>query len=1246
MWLWILGILVILLVWSVWFIFPPGEPGAADPFPMWIPIVVSAVVLTLLIGLWAIRRIRAARAARALEKAIAQQAQEQALNAKPEEREEIQALHKQIAEGIAALKASKLGEGSRKGEAALYTLPWYVIVGPPGAGKTTALKHSGLVFPYLDSAGGGVRGVGGTRNCDWWFTNEAILLDTAGRYTTETEDHDEWVSFLEQLHKYRPEKPINGVIVAVSISELLNESDEAIQATASKVRARIDEMQETLKMTLPVYVLFTKIDLVSGFVEFFSDLKKSERGQPWGATFRLDSSKAEPGRMFEDEFGVLVEKLHQRAIRRVNVERSRGVKEKIYEFPLEFASIKRNLADFMQAAFAPVGQTNALGAQTPIIRGFYFTSGTQEGKPLQRVVASMGRAMGLKVGDEEEAPAQKESRSYFLKDVFTAIMFPDQNIAAVTEGELRRRRLRVFAIAAAAALVALVLMIPAIFAFMNNRQLVADTRRVSQGAGLANWNEPDKAVGTLDDLRAHLEMLNDWENHGPPISYGWGMYQGTRLFTPTKDQYVASLRTGFLKPTKELLEQKVRDIKGDPYLQDYNNLKTYLLLADRDRLQDEQLEDFEANKLTALWAEALLPKTQLPEADLKAKLYDHVRFYVKLVKEGKVEPEVLQKPLIESARERLRNADPVKAYYELFVTSLIDKKIDENGPATPDNLDFAPISLDTVFGDRADVTTVVSSKQKAAQGKPYEVVGPFTNRGHAQVLKNLNDAPAQLEREQWVVPQSKEEKAKGDKIQLELKRVRQRYEDDYINAWTEFFRDVDVAIPDNNRQAIAEYRTLSTPEWAYKRLLRTLRDNTVFEDKNKKKLPTTLTADGGVIDQIGDRIRRRVEARTQVSADSLRSTETKDGPPEDRITHAFASMVEFGMGAEPPPPADSSSPAPQKPAKDPGLDNYVGKLQNLAGEMEIVAEGPPSSDTKKATTLFEKAVVETTEQVQALDVRGQELMDPLLMNPLRQGYRAMIRGAGGTASGLWEVEVWPTYRDKLKNRYPFNVSADRDASFDDAVAFFKPKDGILWGFYEKHLADFHIRQNHDFIPVSHLQGANPSANPFTPFNPLMYNCLKRSDEITDAIFSDGADKPKVTFDINLKTVSPIVSDVIFELEGQKRIYRNEKEFWYTFTWPDAKTHGARIQVRGAGGLDEEIVRDGPWGVFRLFESADELTSVKDDDKQFLVTWQMTAPPVTVTMQVRPRRGNHPFPLSFFRGLNCPPSIGDKFGKGK
>ena len=172
---WILAALVALIAWALWFLLE---------LPLWIPIVVTAVMLVTAVAVFVLRKVRAARAAKALEQAIAQQGAQQAANARPERRAEIQELQRQVQGGINALKASKLGGGKKSGAAALYSLPWYVIIGPPGTGKTTALKHSGLVFPYADGGGAAVRGVGGTRNCDWWFTNDAILLDTAGRYST------------------------------------------------------------------------------------------------------------------------------------------------------------------------------------------------------------------------------------------------------------------------------------------------------------------------------------------------------------------------------------------------------------------------------------------------------------------------------------------------------------------------------------------------------------------------------------------------------------------------------------------------------------------------------------------------------------------------------------------------------------------------------------------------------------------------------------------------------------------------------------------------------------------------------------------------------------------------------------------------------------------------------------------------------------------------------------------------------
>ena len=97
-----------------------------------------------------------------------------------EETEEVQALQQRLTTALDLLKNAQHSRGY------LYEQPWYAIIGPPGAGKTTALLNAGLRFPWQTELGqGAVAGVGVTRLCDWWFTEDAVLIDTAGRYTTQ-----------------------------------------------------------------------------------------------------------------------------------------------------------------------------------------------------------------------------------------------------------------------------------------------------------------------------------------------------------------------------------------------------------------------------------------------------------------------------------------------------------------------------------------------------------------------------------------------------------------------------------------------------------------------------------------------------------------------------------------------------------------------------------------------------------------------------------------------------------------------------------------------------------------------------------------------------------------------------------------------------------------------------------------------------------------------------------------------------
>ena len=224
-----------------------------------------ALLLLIWLGVWVVRKLAARRAAGRIEAAMnepgADARSSNTANA------DVDALRARLREAVKTIKGSRLGQTT--GGAALYELPWYVIIGNPSAGKSTAVVKSGLKFPFADKAGNVVQGVGGTRNCDWFFTSEGILLDTAGRYSVHEEDRKEWLGFLALLKKHRPKAPVNGILIAASVAELLQARPEAAIQLAKNLRQRVQELTENLEVMAPVYLVFTKADLISGFTEFF-----------------------------------------------------------------------------------------------------------------------------------------------------------------------------------------------------------------------------------------------------------------------------------------------------------------------------------------------------------------------------------------------------------------------------------------------------------------------------------------------------------------------------------------------------------------------------------------------------------------------------------------------------------------------------------------------------------------------------------------------------------------------------------------------------------------------------------------------------------------------------------------------------------------------------------------------------------------------------------------------------------------
>ena len=215
---WVISLLgLVVLALFIWWAGPlfafAGKAPLESERKRWI-LIVTIFVIYLAYHLWKYLRAKLANV-NLLQGLKTQQIAAVNPTAK-ESAEEIATLKARFEEATGVLKQAKLG-GRWTGQY-LYQLPWYVIVGAPGSGKTTALLNSGLKFPLSEKLGkGAVKGIGGTRNCDWWFTEDAVLLDTAGRYTTQDSyrevDKAAWLGFLDLLKKYRRRRPINGVFV-------------------------------------------------------------------------------------------------------------------------------------------------------------------------------------------------------------------------------------------------------------------------------------------------------------------------------------------------------------------------------------------------------------------------------------------------------------------------------------------------------------------------------------------------------------------------------------------------------------------------------------------------------------------------------------------------------------------------------------------------------------------------------------------------------------------------------------------------------------------------------------------------------------------------------------------------------------------------------------------------------------------------------------------------------------------------
>jgi type VI secretion system protein ImpL len=977
---------LLLLAALIWF----GGPyiAIADAKPLegvlgrLIAILVLVVVYALLLT---IGQLRSKQASQRLAAGVAKQEDSPA---RAGGGADAQLLRRRFEEATEALKKSKRGGRN------LYELPWYIIIGPPGAGKTTVLANSGLNFPLAKAFGkDALRGVGGTRNCDWWFTDEAILLDTAGRYTTQDSssqaDAAGWNSFLELLRKYRRRQPINGVILAISASDLMTLSEKDRDGHVTAIRERLDELNRQLKIVPPVYVLVTKCDLIAGFAEFFDEMGQEGRAQVWGATFPIEVS--ESGRAAEEfgaQFDLLLQRIQSRVITRLEEERDPRRRVALLGFPQQAASLKPALSELLQRVFSATGFDSRV-----MLRGVYLTSGTQEGSPIDRMLGAIARSFGL---SSSVTPAPSGSgKAYFIERLLKQVVFRESGLAGVN----RRLQIQKALAQSAAYLVCVALLVSGIlYFFVSYRSNVSYIQDVALAAnGLNGTQVPagasvEAVLPRLDALRAVMQAAE--VHHGSvPMRMRAGLYQGRSLGGAARDAYAREINNTLLPVLAHQFEQGIVASSGQPDRL-YEYLKGYLMLGDAEHRDFDHLRFLSQYEWRQLFAS---------DVDMRDRVAAH--FEVLLNDPGRFKSLPINADVVAQARAALQTASlPVLMYSRLKLTYLGDQK--------------RAIRLDLTLGPGADVVLYRRSGAKLSEPLPAiytrKVFNEINATGKYELIK-------QFAADRWVFGDNSFDLKNVAKLPAQVMQV---YEQDYIRFWDAIFDDVKLRPTSGQQQMSESLGILSGATSPLKGFVALIADNTdllkpddSLVNKAAGAVDAAVAAKAGALNKMfgeDPAAAGQDKPGTKTSAHFEPIRRIIDGPPGgaqiDRVLAALGQVNQVlkssggGVGAQ-----STADPAVLKAAND--------AQQNVELEAKQL---PP-------------AIGGMVEEVGA---------DAL----------AAVKGAAsGELGRKYDEFVAKECRELIEGRYPFNRTSSVDVPLDDFAHLFA-EGGTFDKFFRENLA--------------------------------------------------------------------------------------------------------------------------------------------------------------------------------------------------
>jgi type VI secretion system protein ImpL len=882
-------------------------------------------------------------------------------------------------------RASKLPQGTR-----LATLPMLFILGESGTGKTSVVMQSGLEPELLSGHVFQEGGVTSTRLANIWFARGAVFVELGGALLG---DANAWSRLLRTLTPSRfrsllrdAPAPPRAAIVCFDCETLARVSNpQEVTSHARAIRARLEQISQTLGINFPVYVIFTRSDRLPYFEDYFRNLSNEEVTQVLGVTvpvLAVGSSGVYAEQESKRLKAALTSIFHSMAECRPGLlyrEFNDPSKPGIYEFPREFEKLLPAFTQFLVELCRPSHLRSG-----PFLRGFYFTgvrlveaqSSGLAGTILTTKAMSTSAAAGkfssnaTAIFRPEESfqatswqnrtspgggggEANKIRQWAFLTHIFSHVILQDRSALGASGSSTKThtgRRILYGAITA----FALTWIVGLTVSFFSNRALEHDVRTAA--AGLATVRQP-AAVNraTLDDLRnldfaRHvLERLEGYEQNGHPWRLGWGLYSGHDLYDQMRRVYFYRLDELLLNDTREQMVAAMRKLPSctasakvdENNLRIFETLKAYLMTSSN---PEKSNPEFLGPWLADAWSgnEAEAERHQLAK--------DQFTYYAVELRDDNPLPEQADPAAVQQARTYLRLCNEAEPKYRELLA-----KADQN---------FPPFSFPKNYPDSAGLITA-----------PKAVRGAFTRPAWDFVMKTIPNA-GQFVTDDWVLGPDSTSVNNMEGIQ---NQIRQKYAADYIREWREFLRSAGVTKFRGASDASSKLAQMSDNRSPLLSLLCEVSENTNVTPSGDVVVPAFSPVREVVAPGCTSNLLSQPQTQAYVQA-LLKSKDCFDG-------------------------IDSA-------AADEGLKKCNAQL---------------SQDLKPLIALM----------VKSIDHDGN--IDQTVRKLLEIAAPPRIDGLGGFCQAL----------NSLSAKYPFNPNGRAEATFEEFNRFFFPKTGMLSKFIEQ-----------------------------------------------------------------------------------------------------------------------------------------------------------------------------------------------------